>query len=140
MANTYTYSFKNASLIFGTLEIQGFSDADDCIVWEYISDQFSEIAGAKGDVVRSQTNDDRIACTVKLHQESPSNKALLNIFNADKLTGAGVFPIAATNLETGETNFAPNAWIVKPPTQTRGRNQNDMTWVFRGDAGISTIT
>lgn len=127
------YSFTNVNAIFGILELQGFADGDDVLTIEFEADQFNDLAGAKGDVVRSQSNDNRVTVTVKLLQHSISNKELNAVYLADRETGAGVYPMVVEDKETGETFVINNAWIQKFPTVTRGQNVNSMTWVFRGD-------
>jgi len=128
-----TYSFSNVNAIFGILELQGFAEGDDVVVIEPEADQFNDLAGAKGDVVRSQTNDNRCTVTVKLLQNSGSNKELTVIYNADKELGTGVNPLVIEDKETGETYVINNAWIKKYPTVSRGQGINAMEWVFRGD-------
>ena len=59
MADFKTYSFKNVTVIFGILEIVGFADDDAAITIEQEVEQFTDIAGARGDVVRMQSNDHR---------------------------------------------------------------------------------
>lgn len=127
------YSFTNVNVIFGILELQGFADGDDVVTIEFEADQFNDLAGAKGDVVRSQTNDNRVTITVRLLQQSISNKELNTVYLADRESGNGVSPMVIEDKETGETYVINNAWIQKFPTVTRGQNVNSMDWVFRGD-------
>ena len=128
-----TYSFSNVNVIFGIIELQGFAEGDDAVVIELEADQFLDMAGAKGDVVRSQSNDNRCTVTAKLLQTSVSNKELTVIYNADRELGAGVSPMVIEDKETGETFVINNAWIQKYPIITRGQGVNSMDWVFRGD-------
>lgn len=128
-----TYSFSNVNVIFGILELQGFAEGDDVVVIEPETDQFLDMAGAKGDVVRSQSNDNRCTVTVKLLQNSGSNKELTTVYNADKELGTGVAPMVVEDKETGETYVINNAWIQKYPGVTRGQGVKSMDWVFRGD-------
>lgn len=133
MAEFNNFSFKNVNVIFGILELTGFADGDDVVNIDYEADQFVDMAGAKGDVVRSQTNDNRCTVTVKLLQNALTNKELTAIYNADRKLGTGVQPMVIEDKETGETYVINNAWISKFPTVTRGQGVNAMEWVFRGD-------
>ena len=139
MAEFKNFSFQNVNVIFGILELTGFADGDDVVVIEYEADQFVDMAGAKGDVVRSQTNDNRCTVTIKLLQNSLSNAELTAIFNTDRLSGAGVLPMVINDKETGEAYVINNSWIQKFPTVTRGQGVNSMDWVFRGDFLTSAI-
>ena len=133
MPDFKNYSFSNVNVIFGILELQGFADGDDVVTIEFETDQFDDMAGAKGDVVRSQTNDNRCTVTVKLLQTSLSNKPLTVIYNVDKELGTGVNPLVVEDKETAETYVINNAWIKKYPTVTRGKAPNVTEWIFRGD-------
>ena len=135
-----TFSFTNVNVIFGILELQGYADGDDVVTIEYETDQFNDLAGAKGDVVRSQTNDNRCTVTIKLLQNSGSNKELTVIYNVDKELGTGVNMMVVEDKETGETYVINNAWIRKYPNIIRGQNVNIMEWVFRGDFLTPAIT
>lgn len=128
-----SYSFSNVNAIFGIVELTGFGEGDDVVVIEYESDQYADMAGAKGDVVRSQTNDNRCTITIKLLQNSISNKELTTIFNADRELGTGVQPMFIEDKETGEKYIINNSWISKFPVVTRGQGVNTMDWIFRGD-------
>lgn len=128
-----TYSFSNVNAIFGIIELQGFAEGDDVVVIEVETDQFLDMAGAKGDVVRSQSNDNRCTVACKLLQTSVSNKELTAIYNADRELGTGVSPMVIEDKETGETFVINNAWIQKYPIITRGQGVNSMDWIFRGD-------
>ena len=120
-------------MIWGILELQGFADGDDVVDIEVEVDQFNDIAGAKGDVARSQTNDNRCTITVKLLQTSKSNKPLTDAYNLDRETGAATAPMIVNDKETGETYTINNAWIKKYPKVTRGQSVQPMEWIFRGD-------
>jgi hypothetical protein len=133
MAEFKNMSFRNVSAIFGIIEIQGFAEGDDVISITQEADQFSDIAGAKGDVVRTQSSDNRCTVTIKLLQTASSNKDLLAAYNVDKESGVGVVPMIIEDKEAGETYVINNAWITKIPDVTRGANPNSMDWVFRGD-------
>jgi len=133
------YSFTNVNVIFGITEIQGFAEGDDVVNITFNTDQFTDVAGAKGDVTRTQTNDNRATVVVKLLQTSQSYKTLMNLFNLDRETGANVLPLTVINKETGETFVGNNAWITKTPDIVRGQNANSVEFTFRTDFGTMVI-
>lgn len=139
MAEFLNYSFTNVNVIFGILELKGFAEGDDVVTIEPETDQFSDLAGAKGDVARSQTNDNRCTVTVKLLQTAQSNKDLTTALNVDKETGIGVQPMVIEDKETGEVYTINNTWISRQPTIIRGQTVNAMEWTFRGDFLTSFI-
>lgn len=139
MAEFKTYNFKNVDFIFGIHEITGFGEGNDPVKITLLEDQFRDIAGAKGDVVRTQTNDNRCTIELKLLQTSLSNSILMSIYNIDKASGTGVFPLTINNKEDGEYFTILQAWIVKSPDVTRGQDANSMLWTFRGNEIIANI-
>lgn len=139
MGDFKNYSFSNVNAIFGILELEGFSEGDDVISTTMEKEQFSDMAGAKGDVVRSQTNDNRVTITMKFLQTSKSIKPLIDIYNGDKELGTGVRPINIEDKETGETYTSLNAWITKIPDIKRGQSPNAMEFIFRADSFIPNL-
>ena len=119
------YSFTNVNVIFGILEISGFAEGDDVVNISFETEQFKDVAGAKGDVARVQTNDNRATIKVKLLQTSSSYKILMDLFNLDR--------------ETGETFVGNNTWINKAPDIIRGQNANAVEFTFRTDFGTMVI-
>lgn len=133
MAEFKTFSFKNVNSIFGIIEIQGYAEVDDAVSIVTDTDQFTDTAGAKGDVTRVQTSDNRVTIVHKLLQTSSTNKLLNTAFLVDRETGANVLPMIIEDKESGETFIINNSWITKIPDITRGRGLNQMIWTFRGD-------
>lgn len=133
------YSFTNVNVIFGILEISGFAEGDDVVNISFETEQFKDVAGAKGDVARVQTNDNRATIKVKLLQTSSSYKILMDLFNLDRETGANVLPLTVINKETGETFVGNNTWINKAPDIVRGQNANAVEFTFRTDFGTMVI-
>lgn len=139
MGQFENYTFKNVNVIFGILELEGFGDGDDTVIVEADADQFVKLVGAKGDIARSQTNDNSCTITIKLLQTSLSNKELNALYLVDKATGAGSLPMVINDKETNETYVINNAWITKVPRIVRGQGVNNMEWVFQGDELIPAI-
>jgi len=133
MPDFKNYSFSNVNVIFGILELEGFAEGDDVVTVIMDNNLYSDMAGAKGDVLRSKTNDNRCTITVNLLQTSQSNVDLSTVYNADRELGTGVYPMVIEDKETKETYVINNAWIQKFPDVTRGQNPNAMSWIFRGD-------
>jgi hypothetical protein len=133
MSETKTFSFKNVNAIFGVLEIEGWSEDDDCLAIEYDEDAFTKVTGNKGDVVRIQSNDSGCKITMKLLQPSVTNKFLSAIFNADRELQTGALPFIVTDKEAGETWVVNSAWILKYPKVVRGKVHHSYEWVLDGD-------
>ncbi|MCP3685809.1 MAG: DUF3277 family protein [bacterium] len=133
MGKFANYTFSNVNVIFGILELEGYGDGNDVVIIDSDADQFKKLVGAKGDIARSQTNDNSCTITIKLLQTSDSNAALNALYLVDKATGAGSLPMIINDKETDETYIISNAWIMKPPRIVRGQEVNNMEWIFQGD-------
>lgn len=132
-ADFKTYSFKNVNFIFGVIEAEGYAEGDDVATVIMNADQWNDLSGAKGDVVRTQTNDNRGTFTIKLLQTSKTNALFMALYNADRELQTGVLPAVLQDKELDETFFANNAWILKAPDIVRGQNPATMLWTFRAD-------
>lgn len=133
MPDFKNFSFKNVSVIWGIIELEGFAEGDDVVTIESDADQFTKKVGAKGDVTRTQTADNSCTITIKLLQTSRSNALLNAQFTLDKETGSNPAPMFINDKESGEAYAINNAWVQKFPTVTRGQGDNTMDWVFQGD-------
>ena len=140
MASFKSFSFQNVNFIVGGLEITGWAEGDDVLTITPMNPQWNSIAGAKGDVVRSQSSDHRVNVTAKILQSSVSNAEMTALYNIDKLTGAGSFPAVASDKETGELFVFSQLWFTQYATITRGQNVNTMEWQFEGASMIANIS
>lgn len=132
-SNFYSFSFRDCDFIFGALELAGFEEGDDSVTIAMAKEQWVRKVGAKGDVVRTQTNDNSADITINLLQTSADNAALTAIYNLDRESGLGVLPFISRNKESGETYVCNNAWIVQMPDIIRGQGPNVMSWLLHTD-------
>ena len=127
-----TYSFSNVAVVFGILQLSGFDEGDDVVTIEAEADEFTDSAGANGDVIRYQTNDHRCTITIKLQSTSTSNRDLVLIANADRQLRKGALSMLIQDKELGETWTIDEAWIKKIPKMSKGQKSGSYDWVFRG--------
>lgn len=132
MAEFISFSFINVGFVYAGNVASGFYEGDDAISLSWLTDQFQSVAGAKGDVVKVQTNDNRISLVLKLIQGVAFNRTLKDIYNTAITTGLGSFPATVQDKQNREAYFINNLWIVKPADFTRGQGVNAMEWRFEG--------
>jgi hypothetical protein len=132
MAEFINFSFLNVGFVYAGNIISGFNEGDDAISLSFLTDQFQSIAGAKGDVVKTQTNDNRVSLVVKLLQGVNSNRILKDIYNTAIITGLGSFPATIQDKQNREAYFINNLWIMKAPDFVRGQGVNAVEWRFEG--------
>lgn len=130
-----TVNIKKQLVTWGPIIFTGF--AKDTIDIEVPDDSWAVETGADGMVTRVNKSVDHVKITVTLGQASETNDKLSAIWNADKITGAGIFPFAFRDGSGRSVTLAPQAFILKPPNLTNGNSAKDRTWVFMtGDASI----
>jgi len=119
---------------FAGVPAQGFADGDFLTI-SHETDAFTSVVGTDGEVSRSKTNDRRATVEIILMSTSPTNDLFSAIHVADLNSpgGAGVGAILVTDLNGTSLYTAGNAWIMKAPDVTYGREANERTWTLQVD-------
>lgn len=122
-----TYDPKRVTIIFGAMEIKGFSE-DSIVEAEPLGDGIKTIVGADGETARSLDPNRNWKVTLKLMNTSSSNDYLSTVHIADRATGKGILPLAIKDLSGRTTFFASEAWIKNFPKIAREKNIKDNEW------------
>lgn len=128
----HAYDPKNVKLVFGPVLVEGFAEGSFVNV-EYNADFFTLQVGSDGESSRSKSNNNSARLTVQLMPGAAANIGLGAALAADKAIGAGVFPLALTDLSTGSTFIAENAWVVRDPGYDYQTEAQPREWVFETD-------
>ena len=123
-----TINPKKFRVTFGPVIMSGFGD--DVISIEYPDDAFETVRGADAQITMVNKSVDDVQVTVTLKQSSQTNDLLSAIHKADKLSGAGVLPLAFTDGSGTTVLFADAARIVKAPTVDFGNSAKDRVWTI----------
>lgn len=127
-----TYSPDEVVITFGPVLLSGFADAD--ITIEHNEDAFTFKAGIDGKGTRTKNANKSGRLTAPLMQTSMANDLLSAIAQVDRKTGQGVFPLLVKDL-SGRTVFAAeDAWIVKMPAASFGKEAGQRDWIFESDS------
>lgn len=127
------YSAKACSLSFANIQITGWADGDFISI-DNESDAYGDAIGTDGEVTRWDTNDNRANVTITLMQTSSANDRLSAMLRLDQLAPNGAGIGAFYFKDTQGTSFysGENAWIVKRPEATFGREGNKArVWKLR---------
>lgn len=124
-----TYDPKKNLVIFGGIELKGFSE-ESIIELEPLGEGMKSVVGCDGETARSIDPNWNWKATIKLMSTSSSNDALSAIHLADKNTGKGILPLLFKDLSGRTTFFAPQAWITKMPTVGREKEIKECEWVL----------
>lgn len=124
-----TYDPKKCIVIFGGLEIAGFSE-DSIIELEPLGDGIKSFVGCDGETARSIDPNQNWKATITLMASSSSNDALSVIHTADLSTGTGILPLLFKDLSGTTTFYASQAWITQKPNITREKELGECEWLL----------
>lgn len=115
-------------ITWGPIIMSGFGD--DVVSIEYPDDLFEVVRGADSEVTRVRKGVEDVQVSVTLKQSSTTNDKLSAAMIADKITGAGVFPLTIADGSGTSLLFADAAFIKKAPTVDLGNSAKDRVWVL----------
>lgn len=126
----HTYDPSRVIVTVAAATLSGFGE-DTFVSIEEIGDGVTSTVGADGEVARAMSADRRCRVTITLQQTSAGNDILSALLAADRLGGgAGLFPIAVTDLR-GRTVFSSSeSWVVKNPTAEFGAEVGTREWTI----------
>lgn len=120
-----SYDFKKVAVIFGGVQLQGFSDDGDSVSIEPDTDTYTEFVGNDGETTRSKSNNKLSRCTVKLAQSSESNGFMQGALNAGTIA-----PFMLKDASGNTIHLSEQAYIKAQPTSGYGREMNSREWVI----------
>lgn len=129
MNTVATYNSKRVIVTFAGQTLSGYDDGDFVSI-EMDADTFAKKVGADGEVARARTNNDCARATIRLLQTSRSNDLLSAMHAADRAFGTGKGPLAVKDLSGTTLFFAPDAWVVRPPSVSFGREVGSREWAL----------
>lgn len=135
MGEVKNYDPKRIKVIFGGLQIQGFSE-DSIVSIEPMGEGIKSICGADGEVARSLDPDQRCQVTINLLGTSSSNDKLSALHAADKATGKGMLPLLIKDLSGSTILAAAQAWVVNNPKREFGKEVGDVEWTLETGSAI----
>lgn len=124
-----TYAAKDVVLTIAGVVVDGGSDSDFVSI-EMTEDMYTITVGLNGQAVRSRSNNRSSRWTVTVMQTSIANQVLQAAYLADEASGRGVFPISLYDPSCGETIFGAEAWIVRAPTKSFGKEAGSREWLI----------
>ncbi len=132
MSRTPTYDPGQHFASFGSIPLLGIADGTFISV-ERISEAFTSVAGAGGEVARVRMRDKRGKIKVTLMATSPTNDLLSAVAQLDETTGAGEARFHITDGNGTTRVMAANAWISKLPSTEFSKDMPHRDWEFECD-------
>lgn len=133
----HTLRVRETLNTIGGHKLAGFGD--DTISIEYQEDQVEVVRGADGEVTRVIHAVDDVQITITLKQSSQSNDFLSALWNADKLTGAGILPWATVDGSGTTLVAASECFVTKPPKIDYGKSAKDRVWTLHTGPAVVNI-
>lgn len=124
-----TYSPKKVQVIIGNHITTGYAKGSFVVV-EKKEDDFTVEVGSDGEGARTQSADESGSVTVTLMQTSASNDVFSGLRDADKASGAAVFPLMIKDGSGRTIVTAAEAWIRKVPNSDFSDAKTDRAWIF----------
>lgn len=122
-----TYNPRKVTCSFGTHMVSGFAD-DSFISIEADGDGTSYVIGADGAMVRSIDPSNVYKITLTLLQTSQTNDYLMARWEQDHTEGDGTFSVSISDVLGDERFSSAVAWVTKPATWERGKEQSNREW------------
>lgn len=127
MSRMTTYNPRKVTMALGSHIVAGFAD-DSFITVEPASDGTSYVVGADGEVARSIDPAKIYTVKVSLLQNSATNGWLQKKFDRDSQEGDGFFSVNINDLIGGQKFASGIAWVTKPASWSRGKQQGNREW------------
>lgn len=131
-----TYNPKEVTIACGSHIVTGFAD-DSFVSIEANGDGITKKIGCDGEIARAVSPDNTYKVKISLLQTSDSNAYFSNMFDVDRETGEGMFPILIKDLKGGLVFSTESAWVLKRSSVTRGKETNNREWEL--DTGDATF-
>jgi len=125
------YNADQVTVAYGPV-LLGSGQADgEFLRVEQEADDFEDVVGAGGEVVRSKTNDRRATITLVLLQTAAENDLLSAISNIQRETGLGSEPLLVKDNNGRAIYKAEQAWIMRAPDASFDRTATSREWAIR---------
>lgn len=129
-----TYNPKEVTIACGNHIVTGIAD-DSFVSIEANGDGITKKIGCDGEIARAVSPDNTYKVKISLLQTSDSNTFFSNMFDVDRETGEGLFPVLIKDLKGGLVFSTEAAWVIKRSAVTRGKDTNNREWeIDTGDA------
>lgn len=135
MGRMTTYNPKKITCALGNHIVSGFAD-DSFITVEPAGDGTSYVIGADGEVARSIDPSRVYTVKISLLQNSNSNSYLQNMYDKDVKDGTGTFSVNINDLLGAEKFTSGIAWVSKPASWARGKQQGNREWEIIAAEGV----
>ena len=127
MSKVTSYNPKKVTCALGKHIASGFAD-DSFITIEPAGDGTSYVVGADGEIARSIDPSSVYTVKLSLLQASSTSSYLQKMYDKDKSDGTGTFSVNIADLLGDEKFTGSVAWVTKPASWGRGKQQSNREW------------
>ncbi len=123
-----THDLKRCILTVGGRRITGHGETDGVNV-VFDEQRYTKKYGADGQVSRSRLNAKGGVITITVHQTNVEAVTYLDEIGK-RVSPLDIVPIAFTDLESGQSFIASQAWLQKEADKAWNRESGDFVYVF----------
>lgn len=123
-----THDLKRCILTVGGRRITGHGETDAVAV-AFDEQRYAKKYGSDGQTSRSRLNADGGTVTITVHQTNAEMVRYLDGIGR-LVSPLDVVPIGFTDLESGQSFIASQAWLQKEPDKSWGKESGDFVYVF----------
>ena len=127
MSKVTSYNPKKVTCALGKHIASGFAD-DSFIAIEPAGDGTSYVVGADGEIARSIDQSSVYTVKLSLLQASSTSSYLQKMYDKDQSDGTGTFGVNIADLLGDEKFTGSVAWVTKPASWERGKQQSNREW------------
>lgn len=130
MAKSASFSMLAVQATLDGLKVVGLWDGDDAIVIAPGADSGVGVVGADGSSIFSGSPDRSATITLRLQHTSATHRQLLQklaMQNSGRLVG---FPFDVKDIGSGEGGTTDQAFVMRPPSDTKGKAAGPREWVL----------
>lgn len=125
------YNADQVTVAYGPVLLDSGHADGEFLRIEQESDDFEDMVGSGGEVVRSRTNDRRATVTLILLQTAAENDLLSAISAVQRETGLGAEPLLVKDSNGRALYKAETAWIRRGPDASYDRGPTSREWAIR---------
>ena len=131
-----TYDPKKVLVSLGSHAASGFTDGTFVTI-EPNGDGVTKKVGCDGEIVRSLDPDNSYKVKITMLMRSPTVAYCQAMYDRDKVSGDGLFPVLIKDLTGGLVFSADQAWVVNSPSREFAKEASDRE--IEIDCGAATV-
>ena len=124
------YSFLDQVAIVSGVPLTGFAEGDDVVQGARRVEAFTDVVGADGNMLVTQTADRSGTFIFRLQRGSVSNAYLNTLFDQQERGEFEAVSVQVTNVKSGTTQNGTKGYLQKPADISMGNGAQALEWTI----------